>query len=182
MYICEPTLAFRCVDCCLCHYPSCVKRLDVVWEQVWCWNREVRSEQLHVYNSAFSNPVYHRSRSWLWSFSPGVLCVFGCVFSVFAHIAALQIDCSMTLCCVSPLTPSRHQLSVLNQQTPVSTDILAYGPPSISSIVPSALSTTGGLVTVYGSNFGASISTLTVLVDGVVTTASVLVSSRCVVS
>jgi hypothetical protein len=58
------------------------------------------------------------------------------------------------------------QLTVLSQTTAVSASMLAYGPPSISAVLPTSLRTLGGTVSVSGLNFGLSLGNVVLLVNG----------------
>jgi hypothetical protein len=70
-----------------------------------------------------------------------------------------------------------RQLTVMNQPSAVASAALAYSPPSLSSASPVAIPSTGSSVTLSGSNFGAVVGAVTVLVNGVVT--AVTMPVRC---
>lgn len=93
------------------------------------------------------------------------------------------VNCTFTIphaqleCVTVPGSGFGHhvQLSILGQAATLS-NVLAYGPPAISSSSPVTVPTTGATVTVTGVNFGGLAASIQVLVNGRVTASTLLVS------
>ena len=58
------------------------------------------------------------------------------------------------------------QLSVMEQTSDESSTLIGYAPPTLTSISPSSIATTGGSFVLSGSNLGSSSSSLIVTVVG----------------
>ena len=104
-----------------------------------------------------------------------------CCLSLLQFVTAATLgryplsDCNITvphvrMRCVTPAgvgTPFQITVTIADQTSAPCVAVLAYAPPVVSSVSPPVVGTTSGtIVTVRGSNFGASASDVVLLVNG----------------
>jgi hypothetical protein len=81
---------------------------------------------------------------------------------------AVLVPHTQLRCLSSPGVGSGHRLSisVMYQASSMSSDVLAYREPTLTAVFPAVVGTSGGVVTLNGTDFGPSGSAISVLCNG----------------
>ncbi len=106
---------------------------------------------------------------------------FGAGPVVLAFVNCTFVVPHSQLACVTPPgvgSGYRAQVTVMYQSSGQSSEVLAYRPPAITAVVPSAIPTSGATVTLNGTSFGASPELISLQVNGVATPVNLVTLHR----